>query len=74
MPKIKPLDKQNAELKLMFKTALVRNGWTQKHLAEICGMTAPQMSLIIRNPEKHNFGTVLIICRKLGIKELPVIR
>lgn len=71
MPKLKPTPEQ--ELITEFKVALARNGWTQKHLAKLCGMTEPQLSIALQHPERQKYERLCTIARKLGMNTLPII-
>jgi hypothetical protein len=73
MPKVKGFNQQNQKLTEIFKIALVKNNWSQSHLAKLCGTTESQMSRIINFPEKCKFSSIQIVAKKLGIKELPII-
>jgi len=73
MPKIRPYNKQEDSLKKLLGHALVEKGWTKQHLGELCGMDSAMISKIFHSPEKHNITTILDVCRKLGIKEIPVV-
>lgn len=74
MPRTVPLDKQKDSLRKMFAHAMAEKDWNQKHLAKICGMTESQISLILKNPEKHRFTSIIVVARKLGISEIPIVR
>ena len=71
MPKLKPTPEQ--ELITEIKVALVRNGWTQKHLAKLCGMDPGNLSRAIKNPGRQKYETLCTIARKLGMNTLPII-
>lgn len=73
MPKIKPLDPQKSEMQRIFRVAMAEKNWTQKHLAEICGLSETRVSAVIRDPEKHNFATLRRIALKLGIPNIPIL-
>lgn len=71
MPKLKNTAEQ--DLTEQFQIALLKKGWSQKHLGVICGKSQPQISRIFANPSKHNYSTICEVASKLGIRELPVI-
>lgn len=74
MPRTSPLNKQKDCLIKLFGHAMVDKGWNQKHLAEICNMSTAQMSRILNDPENHKFTTIIMVAKKLGISEIPIIR
>lgn len=74
MPSTLPLNKQKDCLIKLFGHAMVDKGWNQKHLAEICNMSTAQISKILNNPENHKFTTIIMVAKKLGISEIPIIR
>lgn len=73
MPKLRPQDKQLDSIRKRLKYGLVDKGWNQQHLAELLGMSPAQVSRIFKAPDKCKVSTLLLICRKLGIKEIEVI-
>ena len=73
MPKVKSYNEQQEKITNLFKTALLNKGWSQGHLAKLCGFSNSQMSRIIRTPDKCCFSSLYITAKKLGIKELPII-
>ncbi len=74
MPRTSPLNKQKDCLIKLFGHAMVDKGWNQRHLAEICDMSTAQISKILNDPENHKFTTIIIVAKKLGISEIPIIR
>ena len=74
MPRTSPLNKQKDCLIKLFGHAMVDKGWNQRHLAEICDMSTAQISKILNDPENHKFTTIIMVAKKLGISEIPIIR
>lgn len=74
MPKLRPNDKQVDSMRKRLRYGLVDKGWSQKHLAELLGMSAAQVSRIFKAPDKCNVSTLLLIYRKLGIPVIEVMR
>lgn len=74
MPRTIPLNKQKDCLIKLFGHAMVDKGWNQKHLAEICNMSTAQISKILNDPENHKFTTIIMVAKKLGISEIPIVR
>lgn len=74
MPRIRPLDKQRDAIRKTFLRAMTEKDWNQKHLAKVCEMSEAQISLILNNPEKHRFTSILTIAKKLGINEIPIVK
>ena len=74
MPKLRPQDKQVDSLKRRLRHGLIDKGWSQKHFAEIVGMSPARVSQIFNNPEKCKVSTLLLIYRKLGIPTIEVMR
>ncbi len=73
MPKVKSLNPTAEALSKLFRHALLDKAWTQEHLAELCAMDASSVSRIINSPEKRQMGNIIIVAKKLGIKEIPIL-
>ena len=74
MPRVRSLNQQSDKITKMFKIALIEKGWTQEHLAKICGKEKHLVNSIINDPEHRTFSNVLAVARALGINEIPVVR
>lgn len=73
MPKVRKLGTSHKEEELtkLLKKGLIDKGWTVKHLAELCGKDADNMSTIINHPMRVRFETIMTIANKLGIESIP---
>lgn len=72
MPKTRSYNVQAETMSRMIAVALAEKDWTQAHLAKLCNFSESQMSIIIKRPDKCNFSTLLIVFKKLGIKNIPI--
>lgn len=72
MPKTRNYNAQAETMSKMIAVALAEKDWTQAHLAKLCDISESQMSVIIKRPDRCNFSTLLIVFKKLGIKNIPI--
>jgi len=72
MPKLRksPEDQREANLKKFFKKALLDREWSVKHLAELLGVDAANVSRTINHPMKCEIKTLLRVSDKLGVNLL----
>lgn len=56
----------------LIKKARVNSGWTQADFAKRIGMEQPDISAIEKGRKNITLGTLIIICKALGIKQITV--